>query len=130
MQADLQDRINERMSATRQAILENFDDDVTALLRDCKKDTLAGLGRFQRWLCQFFIIAGASRVKPLDQFRFEYSDGKNTVVYNLGWENAEQQGDAFLRRDDELCQKWLSAALITPLPVGQIQFDYSHSQIM
>ncbi|MEA5048187.1 MAG: SNF2-related protein [Eubacteriales bacterium] len=129
MQADLQERINERMSATRQAILENFDDDVTVLLRDCKKDTLAGLGRFQRWLCQFFIIAGASRVKPLDQYRFEYSDGRSSVVYNLSWENAEQQGDTFLRRDDELCQKWLSAALAASLPAGQIRFDYTHSPI-
>lgn len=127
MQADLQDRINERMSATRQAILENFDDEVTVLLRDCKKDTLAGLGRFQRWLCQFFIMAGASRVKPLDQYRFEYNDGESTIVYNLDWESAELQGDTFLRRDDDLCQKWLSSALKSKLPLVHIRFDYSKS---
>jgi ERCC4-related helicase len=56
LQEELSERINEKTTAARQSILENFDEDVAARLKGCQQDTLAGLDKFSRWLCNFFII--------------------------------------------------------------------------
>jgi SNF2 family DNA or RNA helicase len=65
LQEELSERINEKLSVARQSILENFDKEVAARLKGCQQDTLAGLDKFSRWLCDFFIMRGAERVKPL-----------------------------------------------------------------
>ena len=50
LQEELSDRIDEQMSAARQSILENFDEEVAARLKGCQEDTIAGLDKFTRWL--------------------------------------------------------------------------------
>lgn len=128
LQEELSDRINEKMVAARQSILENFDEEVAARLRGCQMDTLAGLDRFSRWLCNFFIIKGAERVQPLDQWRFKYQVNGSTETYNVQWKDAERQGDIFLRRDDPMCQQWLSEAVEVPLTPVTLRFDHTNAQ--
>lgn len=128
LQEELSERINEKMTAARQSILENFDEEVAARLKGCQEDTLAGLDKFSRWLCNFFIMKGAERVKPLDQWRFAYRVNGSTETYNVQWKDAERQGDIFLRRDDPMCQTWLSQAIAVPLPSVTIRFDHTNSQ--
>ena len=128
LQEELSDRINEKMVAARQSILENFDEEVAARLRGCQMDTLAGLDRFSRWLCNFFIIKGAERVQPLDQWRFKYQVNGSTETYNVQWKDAERQGDIFLRRDDPMCQQWLSEAVEVPLTPVTLRFDHTNDQ--
>ena len=127
LQEELSDRINEKISAARQSILENFDEEVAARLIGCQKETLAGLDKFSRWLCNFFIMQGASRVHPLDQRRFAYSSDGDSVNYNLQWKDAERQGDVFLRKDDPLFQQWLEQAIDVPLPPSTLRFDHTNS---
>jgi len=128
LQEELSERINEKMVAARQSILENFDEEVAARLRGCQMDTLAGLDRFSRWLCNFFIIKGAERVQPLDQWRFKYQVNGSTETYNVQWKDAERQGDIFLRRDDPMCQQWLSEAVEVPLTPVTLRFDHTNAQ--
>lgn len=128
LQEELSERINEKMTAARQSILENFDEEVAARLKGCQADTLAGLDKFSRWLCNFFIMKGAERVQPLEQWRFAYRINGSTKTYNVQWKEAERQGDIFLRREDPLCQTWLSQALAEPLPSVAIRFDHTNSQ--
>ncbi|KUO96118.1 hypothetical protein ATW55_14390 [Ferroacidibacillus organovorans] len=128
LQEELSEHINEMMTAARQSILENFDEEVAARLKDCQEDTLVGLDKFSRWLCNFFIMKGAERVRPLEQWRFVYQVNGFTETYNVQWKDAERQGDIFLRRDDPMCQEWLSQAITEPLPSVAIRFDHTNSQ--
>lgn len=127
LQEELSEHINEKIMAARQSILENFDEEVAARLKGCQEDTLAGLDKFSRWLCNFFIMKGAERVKPLDQWRFSYRVNGSTETYNVQWKDAERQGDIFLRRDDPMCQQWLSEAMTASLPSVSIRFDHTNS---
>jgi len=128
LQEELSERINETIMAARQSILENFDEEVAARLKGCQADTLVGLDKFSRWLCNFFIMKGAERVKPLDQWRFSYQVNGSTETYNVQWKDAERQGDIFLRRDDPMCQEWLSKTMTVPLQSIAIRFDHTNSQ--
>ena len=121
LQEELSERINERMVATRQSILENFDEDVAALLKTCNENTRAGLDKFSRWLCSFFAAWGASEVIELEAARFSYK-GAN---YNANWKDAEERGEIFLRRED--FEDWLNAALALELKPSAIQFHYEGS---
>ena len=66
--------------------------------------------------CAIFIMHGAERVEPLDQWRLAYASEGHSATYNIQWKDAERQGDIFLRRDDSLVQKWLEQAMSAPLP--------------
>lgn len=125
LQSELSNHIDEKMTATRQSILENFDEEVAARLKGCQEDTLAELDKFSRWLCNFFIMHGAERVKPLDQWRFAYQENGIQETYNVRWQDAELQGDIFLRRGAPICQAWLTQALKEPLPSVKIRFSYA-----
>lgn len=127
LQEELSERINEKMTAARQSILENFDEEVAARLKGCQEDTLVGLDKFSRWLCNFFIMQGAERVEPLDQWRFAYKSDGVCITYNIQWKDAERQGDIFLRRDDPLLQKWLEQAISVPVPGATLRFDHTNS---
>ncbi len=127
LQEELSERINEKMTAARQSILENFDEEVAARLKGCQEDTLAGLDKFSRWLCNFFIMHGAERVEPLDQWRLAYASEGHSATYNIQWKDAERQGDIFLRRDDSLVQKWLEQAMSAPLPGATVRFNHTNS---
>lgn len=127
LQEELSDRISEKMTAARQSILENFDEEVAVRLKGCYKDTAAGLDKFGQWLYHFFIMQGAERVEPLDQWRFHYRKNGSGSNYNLKWQDAEKQGDIFLRRDDPLCREWLEQAMTVTLMEAAIRFDYTKS---
>lgn len=127
LQEELSDRIDEQMSAARQSILENFDEEVAARLKGCQEDTIAGLDKFTRWLRSFFLFRGDPHVKPLDLWRFAYSENGKTSIYNVHWQDAERQGDIFLRRDDPLLSSWLHNAMEMSLPPAIIRFNHTNS---
>ena len=127
LQEELSERINEKMTAARQSILENFDEEVAARLKGCHQDTLAGLDKFSQWLYHFFIAQGADRVEPLDQYRLHYRENGTGENYNLKWQDAEKQGDIFLRRDIPLCREWLGQAMSVPVPAAKLRFDYTNA---
>ena len=127
LQEELADTINEKMLQARQSILENFDEEVASRLKNCQQDTVASLGRFDRWMYHFFTIHGAERVEPLSEFRFRCKSPDGEKIYNLHWKNAEESGDAFLRKDDPFFKAWLDESLSAELPNVHIKFDYNES---
>ena len=129
LQEELADQINEKMVAARQSILENFDEDVANRLKNCQQDTIASLDKFSQWMFYFFLIHGAERVEPLDEWRFrlENEDG-TTQTYNLKWKDAETEGDMFLRKEDALFKHWLDEAIGVELPAVNIKFDHTSSR--
>ncbi len=125
LQDELSEQINENVTKARQSILENFDEDVSVHLKHCHDGTKTELDRFSRWLFNFFIMQGAKRVEPLDQWRFAYIENGERKTYNLRWRDAEKQHDEFLRRDGELCNEWLKQALKTDISSAMVRFNHS-----
>lgn len=117
-----------KMQSARQSILENFDEVVAARLKDCQDNTIASLDKFTQWIYYFFMIHGAERVKPLEQWRLRFHDNGVERTYNLKWKDAEESGDVFLRREDPLYESWLKEAMAVSLPPATLRFDHSHSE--
>jgi SNF2 family DNA or RNA helicase len=122
LQKELADRINEKMTAARQSILENFDADVAALLKTCNDQTRAGLDKFSRWLCNFFVAWGSPDVTELEPTRFHYK-GK---IYNAKWPDAEERGEVFLRREG--VEEWLIASRAADTKPQSLRFQYTGSE--
>lgn len=125
LQEELSEQINERMTEARQSILENFDEEVAAHLKECHEGTKTELDRFTRWLYHFFLMQGAERVERLDDWRFACTDGGVRKTYNLNWRDAEEKHDEFLRRDGDLCTQWIEESMGIELPTVHIEFRYS-----
>ncbi len=125
LQEEMADVIDEKMKKARQSILENFDEEVAARLKDCKENTVASMSTFSRWIYYFFLIHGAERVEPLDQLRIRLEENGQTRTYNLDWKSADELGDTFLRREDPLYGHWLEEATAKQIAPAMIEFDYS-----
>jgi len=126
LQSELSDQIDERMTEARQSILDNFDEEVSVRLKDCHTNTIMELDRFSQWLFSFFVMQGAERVEPLNQWRFKYKSNGESKTYNLRWRDAEEQHDEFLRRDGELISDWIKGVMKSDkLPEVAIQFMHS-----
>jgi len=125
LQNELAEQINKKITEARQSIMENFDEDVARRLKGCHDDTMAGLDKYSRWLWDFFMMCGAERVEPLNQWRFIYNKNGESQTYNLRWKDAESQHDIFLRRDDALCNKWLTDTMNEPIDPASIRFEHS-----
>ncbi|MDO4755190.1 MAG: SNF2-related protein [Parabacteroides sp.] len=128
LQEELFDEIEDKMSSARQSILENFDEVVTARLKDCQDGTVASLDKFTQWIYYFFLAHGAERVQPLSQWRLQFKDGDVKRTYNLRWRDAEEEGDVFLRREDPLYESWLQESLLAELSPVAIRFYHTDSE--
>lgn len=127
LQDELADSIDEKMVEARHSILENFDEDVAARLKDCQTSTVASLDKFSQWTLFFLLAHGAERVAPRDKLRLRFSGDPSGRVYNLQWRDAEEEGDTFLRRDDPRYLRWIEGAKSTDLPFGSVKFLYGDS---
>lgn len=127
LQDELAESIDEKMVEARHSILENFDEDVAARLKDCQTSTVASLDKFSQWTLFFLLAHGAERVAPENKLRFRFGEDPSGQVYNLQWRDAEEEGDAFLRRDDSRYLRWIDEAKSVDLPFGSVKFLYSNS---
>lgn len=127
LQAELDDQIQNRLTATRQSLLEHFDEDVRARLRVSQEKTLESMSRRERWLLDL------TRTELEDQAVFDstlprFSYSGNTVPtgwYNLDWKDAEKRGDYFYRQEHPLASKIMESAITRKLPSVEIVLDYS-----
>lgn len=127
LQDELAESIDEKMVEARHSILENFDEDVAARLKDCQTSTVASLNKFSQWTLFFLLAHGAERVTPENKLRFRFGGDPSGRVYNLQWRDAEDEGDTFLRRDDPRYLHWIDEAKSIDLPFGSVKFLYSNS---
>lgn len=127
LQEELSEQIHEKMTLARRSILENFDEEVAARLKECQSNTVASLDKFTQWVYYFFLVHGAERAEPLEQWRLKLTEQGIERIYNLKWKDAEQTGDVFLHREDPLYSSWLEEAFAQPLPPARLRFDHTHS---
>ncbi len=125
LQAELSEQIDERMTEARKSVLENLDEEVSVRLKNCHGDTKVELDKFSRWLCNFFVMQGPTRVEQLDDLRFAYIHNGERKTYNLHWRDAEERQEEFLRRDGELCSDWIEEVIDTEMPSVHIRFTHS-----
>lgn len=128
IQDEYRDRIDARMSQTRQTLLENFDEEVISRLRTCDENTIRSVGQYGQWLYHFILAEGGEVTKPLDGARLHYDgDDQYNGTYNLSWKDSEERKEHFLRREHPLCQKLMTRGQARALPVIEVLFNYSNS---
>lgn len=127
LQRQYRDRIDTTLDRAKQSLLENFDEDVSNLLKIRNADTEKSVSQYGKWLYNFLLSNQSAQVEALDKTRIQYSDGTSSKIYNLDWKACESSKDRFLRREDPLITSLINKALETPLTATSLVFDYSAS---
>jgi len=133
LQSELDEQIQARMAQTRVALLENFDEDVSARLRVHRDKTLESLGERERWLLELTRTELNGQAKfESERPRFQYTGPKaRQGWYHFDWKEAEKNGDTFYRQDHPLAAHIIREALARDLPSTSLRMDYSgHGQVV
>lgn len=119
LRKELDEQIQAKMEQTRESILDNFDEEVTTLLRTCQANTQAALGQREHWLFQ---LACYELTHPISTHPFFLHEG---LHYCMDWRLAEEKNGKFFREDDPLAQKLIRTAVQRDLQPCHLIFDYS-----
>ncbi|MFO1053962.1 MAG: SNF2-related protein [Planctomycetota bacterium] len=130
LQADLDEQIQDRLARTRQAVLDNFDEEVHERLRVHRDEARAALDERARRLLSLAEIELRSDAEfQAGSARFCYAPKAEPLGrpgnYNLDWKDAEQRGDHFFRTDHPLAAAIIERAHQRDLPTTELVFDYS-----
>lgn len=130
LQLQLDETIQTRMEQTRQALLENFDQEVHERLKFQRDQTQTSLGQRQRWLYQLT----KSRLWLDgeffdDEYRFTYDSGDPLTAhlkgnYDLDWRRAERTGAQFYRLGHFLADHVVKYAAEQRLDPGTLEIQY------
>lgn len=127
LQEEYKDQINEKMVTARQTLLENFDEDVSRLLKTRNSEATNSISKYEKWLYYFMLSKGKDKINVLDDTRFEYKEGDYKGIYNLHWKDSDIRKEVFLRREHPLCQSLLSEVDKVDLNLAKLVFDYTNS---
>jgi superfamily II DNA/RNA helicase len=127
LQAELEEQIQSRMAQTREALLDNFDEDVHARLKVHRKQAHSSLSDRERWLLALAQQElGDEATFDKKQPRFFYTGREfRQGNYNLDWKQAEKTGDTFFRADHPLAARLIERAKARQLPAAEVTFDYA-----
>ncbi|ATR90144.1 helicase SNF2 [Porphyromonas gingivalis] len=140
LKAELSPEIDERMQQTRTALLENFDDEVRARLRDSEGNSRRLLRRYEErlWMLTQYILRKKATFSPTDYsfvLREPITDISDTGPYYMLETSAEnkssemeQHGGVLYRANHPLAQYTITEAKnIEATPTDTLILDYSHS---
>jgi len=127
LQADLEEKIQNRMDDVRKSLLENFDEDVRERLRIHKDRTLESLSQRERWLLMLTRAElDGDAVFENHAPRFRYTGcAARQGWYNFDWKAAEQAGHTFYRQGHPLAHHAITNAISRNLHPAKLIFDYS-----
>ena len=131
LQAELDAKIQTRLAATRQALLENFDEDVHSRLKISRDKTLACLSQRERWLLDLTRseLNGQAQFDP-QLPRFHYTGDMGAAAprgwYNLDWKAAEAADEHFYRPDHPLAMDLIQRSISRRLPAAEVVLDYTN----
>lgn len=123
LQENYKDKIDQKITKTRQALLENFDEDVARLLKTRNDETIFNLNRYEQWLFYFIMSACNQDFVYDSDTRFIH----NNNYYNLNWKKCEKHKEHFLRKDHYIIENALESYSDCTLPMAKLQFNYSQS---
>ncbi|WP_245630264.1 SNF2-related protein [Alicyclobacillus acidiphilus] len=127
LQKELESSIESRLTETRQALLDNFDEDVHARLKVYEGQATERLSEQQQYLLSLAKVELAEDAL-FDETapRFRYSDNDApSGMYHLDWKAAEANGDNFFRIDHPLAQALVDRAVTRDLPPAELVVHYS-----
>lgn len=128
IQEEYKERIDATITHARQTLLENFDEEVSNLLKACNADTLKSVGQYEKWLYNFVLSECDNDIEIIDSTRLHYHGrDKYNGIYNLKWKDSEERHEHFLRREHPFCQELITKCIERRLPFGHVSFDYSKS---
>lgn len=132
LQLELDEQIQNRLANTRQAILENFDEEVHARLKMHQEQAKTILDQRYRWLLDLTKHELKDNAEFFaDNSGFEYSGTLAPVgTYRLPWKNAEEHGGNFYRPDSTLAQVVLNTALSRSIVPAHLEFNLSEYPMM
>jgi len=130
LQGELEEQIQTRMSETRTALLENFDEEVAAKLRVRRDKAQEALDHRRRllWLLTQAELDGRARFHGKEP-RFEVTEGAYQGHYHLLWPQADEAGATFYREEHPLASKLLQQALGRNLPPSRLVFDANGQKV-
>lgn len=128
LQEQFKDKINNTMRNAQQSLLENFDEEVSALLKTCNDNTIKGINQYEKWLYNFMISSCGDKIKSIDNTRFEYISNDNyRGTYSIRWKESEKNHEHFLRREHPLCEALIKQIKEKQLPISFVEFNYKNS---
>ncbi|QDV81043.1 SNF2-related protein [Botrimarina mediterranea] len=126
LQLELEEQVQSRMAQTREALLDNFDEDVHSRLKVHRKQAFSSLSNRERWLLsltQHELTNEATFDPKKPRFFYTGSDARKGN-YNLDWKLAEKHHDTFYRADHPLAAMLIERATKRELGLAEIVFDY------
>ena len=130
LQLQLDETIQTRMEQTRQALLENFDQEVHERLKFQRDQTQASLDQRQRWLYQLTKSRLWLDAEFFDdEYRFTYDSGDPLTAhlkgnYDLDWRRAERTGAQFYRLGHPFADHVVKYAAEQHLDPGTLEIQY------
>ena len=124
--AELDEQIQSRMAETRKTLLDNFDEEVHARFKVCRKEANASLAQREQWLLEITReeLGDEATFDPKKPRFFYTGPHARTGNYHLDWKDAEKNGDIFYRADHPLAVRLIHTALERRLPDGHLTMDY------
>ncbi len=124
LQETYKEQIDKTITKTRQALLENFDEDVSKLLKTRNEETIANLNRYEQWLFFFLRSACSGDFEYVEDTRFFF----HNHYYNINWKKCEKTSDHFLRKEHYIVEGALREVMATALEKGNVVFDYTSAK--
>ena len=131
LQKELDEEIDQQLSATRQKLLENFDEEVTEKLRVNLQTSKISLSKYENWLwniTRYFLEPYADFSKNQLQFRLRTNpfpgEKINEGPYRIG---KDVEDENIYRIGHPLAQRIIDHFKSLTLPEAEITFDYSRS---
>lgn len=137
LQRELEEKITAQMDQTRQALFENFDEEVHARLKVHRDRAQEALSIRQRWLLSLtrHELQGTAIFRD-GEAAFEYRGDLAGVdapagLYHLDWREAEVHGATFYRLEHPLAEALVERACTRSLRPATVVFDYgAHGAIV
>ena len=130
LQKELEGDIKDRMTQTRQVVLENFDEEVQERLRVHRNEARAVLDEQSRLLLALArseLSNSATFDEGTPRFHYQPTDKSAGFggFYTLDWRAAEAGGENFFRTEHPLAQTIIDQAIARSLDDCQLVFDYA-----
>lgn len=126
LQSDLEQQIENRMAAAQKAIIDNFDEDVTARLKVHEQSTQQSLDKLEKMLFQLTLAElNGDAIFDKQAPRFHYTGQlAKQGHYHFKWPTADELGDVFYRTDHPLAQALIERAKERVLEPVRLVLDY------
>ena len=129
VQSEMDAQIQQTMSETRQALLENLDEDVINLLRLRRENDDKNISRIHRWLYALTVSYAPDNIEATDAdnliFKLKQNPfpGQNIAIGTYQISNTDGQYENY-RLSHPLAKAIIEAAKNRDLPYRELHFDY------